>query len=174
VTHTRRVVVGLDDQGRSAVVADGRPGVSVTRPNGAVVTEIWRQDSLPAEVATTADLDEGGMMQPLPPPHGISVRVFTLPPDLDDGPRVTEQDLAGAFGSDNVASSAAGQALARTPSVYVAAVLSGRAYLVLESSEVLLEAGDSFVLPGSLHGWRNPFAETAVMLATVLPLDAEA
>jgi quercetin dioxygenase-like cupin family protein len=66
--------------------------------------------------------------------------------------------------------SSSGRSLARTPSLYVAAVLGGRAYLVLETCQVLLETGDSFVLPGALHAWRNPFEETAVMLATVVRL----
>lgn len=171
MTGTRRVVVGYDAQGRSAVVADGVPAVSVTRPNGATAHEIWRQESLPADPASPLGSEVSGTMLPMPPPRGISIRRFTLPTDDAAAvPRVSEQDLQRAFGAGNVGTSSSGRALARTASMYVAVVVSGRAYLVLESSEVLLEAGDCFVLPGALHAWRNPFAESAVMFATVYPL----
>lgn len=41
---------------------------------------------------------------------------------------------------------------------------------VLEAEVVLLKAGDSFVIPGSMHGWRNPFADHALMVCSVTAL----
>ncbi|MEN2738432.1 cupin domain-containing protein [Microbacterium sp. X-17] len=147
----RIVLVGTDRRGRSAVLADGVSGVSITRPSGAVVHEIWRQQSLPVVAASVAsDLEDAGEMAPLPPREGVSVRLFTLPPEVAPSVPV----------------------LNRSAAMHVATVVSGRALLVLEASEVLLEAGDSFVIPGSLHAWRNPFDETAVMVSTVLALSS--
>jgi hypothetical protein len=164
----RTIVVGLDAEGRSAVVADGPRGARTVRPSGAVVHEIWRQESLPAR-STDDGLSEAEMA-PLPPVHGASVRLFTLPPDDSARPDVVVDDLATVFGDDNVARSRTGIALARTPSLYVATVVAGQAYLVLESSEVLLAVGDNLVLPGGLHAWRNPFDVTAVLVTTVFAL----
>ena len=146
-SERRRLVVGRDGQGRSAVTRSDVPGARVVRPNGAVVEEIWRQETLPARAGD--DGTRTGEMAPLPPPGGVSVRRFTLPPD----------DPAGGV-----------LPLGRTPSFYLITAVSGRAYLVLEAGEALLEPGDCVVLPGSPHTWRNPFGEPAVLVSTVLPL----
>jgi hypothetical protein len=35
---------------------------------------------------------------------------------------------------------------------------------------VLLEVGDDFVIPGSMHGWRSLFANHALMVCSVTAL----
>lgn len=47
---TRRIITGLDDQGRSTVIFDGE--VAMTSPVGGMV---WRAPALPADNAGTAD-----------------------------------------------------------------------------------------------------------------------
>ena len=46
----RRVIVGVDADGRSTVVADDATSARTIRSNGSLVQEIWRQESLPARV----------------------------------------------------------------------------------------------------------------------------
>jgi quercetin dioxygenase-like cupin family protein len=142
----RRVVVGTDRDGRSAVVADGPAEARTARPNGGVVEEIWRQDRVPARLSD--DGARAGEMAPQPPPAGVSIRVFTLPPGAGSG----SVELHGSS------------------SVYVATVVSGEARLVLETGEVPLRHGDSLVLPGSKHGWRNPADVEAVIACAVYAL----
>jgi hypothetical protein len=55
-------------------------------------------------------------------------------------------------------------------SLFVGSVVQGPVYLALEAEEALLAAGDSFVIPGSMHGWRNPFADHALMVCSVTAL----
>ena len=165
-TIGRRVVVGKDSGGRSAVVRDGISQARTTRPTGAVVTEIWRQEAIPAH--PDDDGTRAEQMLPMPPAAGASMRIFTLPPD---GPSVPSLDAERqAFGSENVVKSESGRVLHRTDSLYVATVVQGRAELVLETDRVRLGPGDSFVLPGSFHAWCNPFQETAMIVAAVFPL----
>jgi quercetin dioxygenase-like cupin family protein len=90
-------------------------------------------------------------MAPLPPAGGASIRTFVLPPD-------------------DVTAGTREVPLGQTPSLFVATVVSGRAHLVLETGEVVLDQGDSFVLPGSVHGWRNPSPEPALIVCAVFPL----
>jgi len=165
-TIGRRVVIGKDSDGRSAVVRDDVSQARTTRPTGAVVTEIWRQEAVPAHYDD--DGTRAGEMLPMPPATGASMRIFTLPPNGPSEPRLDAERLA--FGAANVAESASGPVLHRTDSLYVATVVQGRAELVLETNRVLLGPGDSFVLPGSFHAWCNPFQETAMIVAAVFPL----
>ena len=165
----RRVIVGQDSEGRSCVLRDDVSHARTIRPDGAVVREIWRQERLPAQ----AD-DDGareGEMAAMPPLHGASIRLFTLPPDAQSETQADPAALASVFGRENVGGSS-GPALHRTASLYVITVVSGQAYLVLEATEVLLRQGDSLVLPGSMHAWRNPFPEAAVMVSAVFHLAA--
>jgi quercetin dioxygenase-like cupin family protein len=139
----RRLIIGRDSQGRSYVDEDVSQARAV-RPNGAVVQEIWRQERLPARAE-----DDGirqGEMAAMPPLSGASIRLFTLPPHWQPG------------------------TLHRTASLHVITVVSGQAYLVLDTTEVLLRQGDSLVLPGSMHTWRNPFPEAALMVSAVFHL----
>ena len=166
----RRVVVGLDGDGRSTVVSDAPTSARTVRPNGAIVEEIWRQDRLPARAGT--DGIRTGEMEPMPPPNGATVRMFTLPPGRGPAPS-SEAALRGAFGQQNIRRLADGVTLHRTDSMYVATVVAGETYVVLETGEVLLRAGDCLVLPGCMHAWRNESGSPAVIVTTVFPLDAE-
>lgn len=163
----RRVIVGRDSEGRSCLLRDDISQARTVRPDGAVIREIWRQERLPAQ----AD-DDGtreGEMTPMPPLHGASIRLFTLPPDGQAETQADPAALASVFGPENVGGSS-DPTLHRTASLYVITVVSGQAYLVLETTEVLLRQGDSLVLPGSMHTWRNPFPEAALMVSAVFHL----
>ena len=148
---SRRVVVGVDGDGRSTVTADGVSEVSTVRPNGAFLQELWRQETLPARAGD--DGTRRGGWQALPPLHGVSVRIFTLAGT--DQPDVPTPVPEGLHRADNL---------------HVITVVSGQAILVLERGEVLMGQGESVVMPGSMHDWRNPFAEPAVMVTTVFCL----
>ncbi|OZD13068.1 hypothetical protein CH253_18575 [Rhodococcus sp. 06-156-3C] len=139
----RRVILGDDASGRSAVLSDEHLGSRSVRPNGAVIEEIWRQEVVPAEIGDDGRR-VGGVDLDLPP-AGLSVRKFSIPADT------TETDLV----------------LNASDSVFVATVVAGTAHLVLETGEVELARGDCFVLPGSKHAWRNPHREVAEIVTTV-------
>jgi hypothetical protein len=167
----RRVLVGVDDQGRSAVTRDAPSGARTVRPSGALSVEIWRQEAVPAREGDDGVRD--GPMAPMPPERGACFRVFTLPAGTKAETAADADAVATAFGGpENLALSDSGVLLHRTDSLYVATVVSGRAYLVVGTGETLLGPGDSFVLPGSLHTWRNPFTEPAVMACAVFPYTA--
>jgi len=145
----RRVVVGLDAEGRSAVVSDARDMAHVLRPTGALVQDVWRVEQVPADPAVDGACR--GEVILTPPEAGAMVRLFLLPPDSDKG----------RYGAD--ASQIGGPVLGRTDTIHIGTVVSGRAYAILEAEEVLLAQGDVVVMPGSAHAWRNPFDEEFVV-----------
>jgi|SRR5271165_932109 len=163
----RRVIVGRDSKGRSCVLQLDVSQARTVRPNGAVVWEIWRQERLPAQIDD--DGTREGEMAPMPPLHGASIRLFSLPPDSQAETQDDPEAIASVFGQDKIGGSS-GPPLHRTASLYVITVVSGQAYLVLETTEVLLRQGDSLVLPGSMHTWRNPFPQAALMVCAVFHL----
>jgi mannose-6-phosphate isomerase-like protein (cupin superfamily) len=165
---TRLIVAGLDGQGRSTVVQDGPVAARLDRPGGAFVEELWRQESLPATLADAARrITEVGA---LAPHAGVSIRKFTLPPTNPDAPPATFEQLEAAFGEGNVTDPADGHLLHRSDSFYVIIGVSGKAYLMLRTGETLVSAGDTLILPGSMHDWRNPFEETATFVTAVFHL----
>lgn len=143
----RRVVVGLDVEGRSTVVRSDSSLARVERPSGAVVEELWRVEHLPA--GRSDDGSSAGEMASSPPPGGLSWRAFTIPPAAGEGVALT---LSGS--SD----------------LFLLTVVSGAAVLVLESGAVALDRGDAVVLPGHMHAWRNPHAVDCVIVTTVVRL----
>jgi mannose-6-phosphate isomerase-like protein (cupin superfamily) len=165
----RRVVVGLDGDGRSTVLRDAPTSARTVRPNGAVVEEIWRQEHLPARI--NDDGTRVGEMEAMPPTNGATVRMFTLPPDTSQGNSI-EGAVAGAL-ELNLRRSSEPPTLLRTDSMYVATVVSGEAYVVLEAGEVLLTPGDSLILPGCMHAWRNETGSPTVIVTAVFPLEGE-
>lgn len=53
----RRVVTGTDERGLSAVVEDGPVSTVMQRPNGSLVMDVWRFDSLPSHPSDGDGLD---------------------------------------------------------------------------------------------------------------------
>jgi mannose-6-phosphate isomerase-like protein (cupin superfamily) len=139
-TPARRVVTGLDEQGRSCVVIDG-PVPRVT--SGANM--VWRNAAVPAD--NSGSEDAGGGFDPA---HlhdgGVTFLLTEMPP----GPGEP------AF-------------MHATDTIDYLAVLSGEITLVLETEEVVLRAGDLIVDRGVIHGWRNDGTEVAKMVSVNVP-----
>lgn len=136
---TRRVVTGLDDQGRSCVVIDG--AVPAMSEAGGM---IWRTDGVPADNAGNADpcgvpwsidLMQGG---------GSTFMVVDFPPGMP------------GF-------------LHATDTLDYVIVLKGEVVLELESGEVTCRAGDCIVDRGVVHSWRNDSTSVATIATVTLP-----
>jgi len=144
----RRIIVGLEPQGRSAVVADAEDMAQTEPLTGFVVQEIWSQDRVPGAVADdglrTGDIDIE------PPGAGALVRVLTV------APLASAADWTANLHDDD--------------NRHVLTLVSGDIDLVLEDGEVTLHAGDSVVMSGHVHDWRNTSGTPAVLVYTSFPL----
>jgi mannose-6-phosphate isomerase-like protein (cupin superfamily) len=149
ISPPRRVVTGIDADGKSCVVHDAP--IPHTSVGPVAVTNIWTGTSLPADNA--APLEQG-------------LAPFRL-----------EQLFSGEYGFMFVEQApGTGQddpGMHATPTADHFMVLDGEIVLVLDSGDVPLGKGDVAVLRGVWHGWRNDSERPAYLVTFVLPAVAE-
>ena len=125
----RRVVTGHQADGE-AVVTDDYEMTNIQRlRSGNSQTLIWVTDGTPAEVDGAED-PAGREMDIEPPELGSVFRILELPPGKD------------AY-------------MHRTDTIDYALILAGECDMVLDASEVHMNAGDVMVQRGTWHGWTN-------------------
>jgi mannose-6-phosphate isomerase-like protein (cupin superfamily) len=136
----RRVVTGLDAEGKSCVLIDG----PVPR-HGPVANLVWRSAAVPADNSGSDDAAVPYAMEML---HdgGTNFILTELPPGLG----------GDAF-------------MHATDTLDYLVVISGEVVLVLETGEVTLRPGDTIVDRGVIHGWRNDGAVPAVYASVTIP-----
>jgi mannose-6-phosphate isomerase-like protein (cupin superfamily) len=172
--NVRRVVAGVDDNGKSVFLSDGPAPCTLDYQYmpGQAHTRIWRTDGTvttkpPAEEPTT---DTGPM---LPTPGGASFLIlqvapnsFVTDPRFDPAKSGEEfatycPDMAAVMEPDN-------PGMHRTDTVDYVIVLDGEVTLELgDGGQTRLMAGDTLVQLGSRHAWRNE-TERPATLAVVL------
>jgi hypothetical protein len=181
----RRVVTGVDAQGRSCVLYDGpAPGV---RPNafkkGTGMTEIWMFERSPAPIS--GDRDDGSIPFHFEPPEfGARLRVVQSDPkpaDYDPAkdtfitpehpPRRTE---GGTWerGRQNLYTTR----IHKSETLDYGILLSGERVLITDAGEHVLQPGDIVVQIGSWHAWseRTHGSQMAfVMMAARFDEEAE-
>lgn len=171
----RRVVTTHDDNGKAAVLFDSiAPNRVVRKETGIGATLLWVTDSSPASFSGRrdgADVKVGVA----PPPNGTIFRIVDFPPETDALAGVDHQQLMREMGLPQGAETGPPPRhplMHRTRSVDYAIVLAGEIDMLLDDSEVHLEAGDVVVQQGTNHAWVNRGKE-ACRMAFVL-IDAEA
>lgn len=142
----RRVIAGLDEDGRSRVVADeGAEGLSLGH---ITIAQMWtgstdaRADNAAPIAASTAPFRFEQLAEPV---YGFMVAEYAPGLGRED-PGMHFTDTADHFH-----------------------VIEGEVVLVLEEEEVVLRAGDSGVCRGVMHGWRNLSEAPARLVTFVLP-----
>jgi mannose-6-phosphate isomerase-like protein (cupin superfamily) len=136
----RRVVTGLNAEGRSCVIIDG----PVPRRGGAA-NLVWRTPAVPADNAGTADAAA---------PYDMAML-------HDGGTNFLLTELPPGAGGDAF--------MHATDTIDYLVMLSGAVVLVLETGEVTLRAGDLIVDRGVVHGWRNDGDVSAVFCSVTMP-----
>ena len=141
----RRVVTGHTASGESVVLSDGPVPVSRSLPeDGVAFHEVWSTSGAPAPLAASEPDPTLGPLSVPPPPLGTRIRINEfLPGHLD--------------------ASGLQSPVHRTASVDYGIVLSGEITLVLDSSSVVLRAGDIVVQRGTDHAWANRGSVPAVV-----------
>lgn len=136
----KRVVTGIDAEGKSCILFDGE----VPR-HGPVANLIWRTASIPADNSGSQDMALPYDMAFL---HdgGSNFILTELPPHMS----------GEAF-------------MHATDTTDYLVVISGEVVLVLETGEVTLRPGDLIVDRGVMHGWRNDGAVPAVYASVTVP-----
>ena len=135
----RRVVTGLNADGKSCVLIDGPP-LPLGGGGGALVWET----ALPADNAATADCAAGA---------------FSFERMHAGGAMFLVMD----FGADTQSFWHA------TDTLEYVAMLAGEIVFETETGEVTLRAGDVLLDRGIVHSWRNDSGQPARAAITILP-----
>ena len=150
----RRVVTGVDADGRSGFLSDG------AAPGTDTWAEVWWSD--PAAGLDAVFDTALGVTALEPPAGGTAFRVFEVPPD-----RVMRDVMAAnraAF--DGIEP----DGFHTTRTIDYVMVLEGEIALELDTGEVTLGPGDCVIQRATRHAWRNrgdtPVRMMAVMVST--------
>lgn len=168
----RRLVTGVDNEGRSTVSADG-PTPGHLDLGRATYDEMWASESLPPPLAGEADPAAVDRAVLAPAPGGVKWRIVTFAP-ASEVRRLTDDqvdDARSRFDDDGVMRDYRSGWHA-THSVDFAVVLSGEIDLHLETETVRLRAGDCIVQRGTAHAWSNPGTEPCAISFVLVSADA--
>lgn len=150
--HARRIVVGLDKDGRSAFVSDGATETRVAT-EAYTINQIWQATAVPTPVLADNSLGKTAVIPP--PPGGYTYVITTFPPDSSwDYEAGYAKALAEAGAADSVAKDDL-PGMHTTDTVDIVTVLSGEIWALVETGETLMKPGDTLVQRGTKHAWRN-------------------
>ena len=173
----RRVVTGHDANGKAVVLHDGpATNVNVRPVTGNVSTLLWVTDTAPAALSDMTPDPALRTIGVTPSPSGSILRIIEYPPGKEGA------DVMQAMAQDGIEIDQTGiqrkpshrhHGMHRTESIDYAIVLRGAIDMLLDDSEVHLEAGDILVQQGTFHAWANrgiePCAIAFVLIGAKVP-----
>lgn len=144
-TKRRRVVTGHDETGRAVVLYDSIAENILSARPGQERALLWTTDTLPVRNESDEDLGDR---------QGI-------------GPGVKGGTVFGVVrlepGSEPV--------VHRTETIDYGVILSGSIVLEMDGTEVTLNAGDTYVLRGTIHSWHNRGTEACELAVAMTDAD---
>lgn len=136
----RRVVTGIDAQGRSCIQIDGPP-----LPLGGGGAQLaWRTEAIPADNSGAEDCPAAQFSFDLMNGPGSLCMVMEFAPDMQ-------------------------RFFHATDTIDYVAMLSGAMVVEMETGEVTIRAGDVLVQRGVQHCWRNDSGQPARAMIVSLP-----
>lgn len=155
----RRIVTGIDANGRSYIAEDGVSPAMMTMQGreGYRNNNLWRTVGSPAPVAAPDTvLEHRGV---LPPQGGTVLRVIDIPPEEKD-PELHRGQTEAVFAA-MFADAKHDAAHARHPGMHVtdtidyAILLQGELVAIMDEGETVMRAGDILIQRGTAHAWAN-------------------
>lgn len=176
-TSLRRVVTGVNDDGRSTVNQDGTASrhYQLQTLGGLTATAIW--ETTTPVTALPAGGDPPGPLTLQPPAGSLRFFKIVFPPDSavsQDQDAIIAELGERAPSFFEAVSPDKPFPLHRTETVDIAYIVSGAIELVLETGPVALQAGDSIVQQSTWHAWSNTHQEPCVMIVAMLGTSAAA
>jgi mannose-6-phosphate isomerase-like protein (cupin superfamily) len=153
----RRVVTTVDKTGKAVVLFDGANPHKVVRPNRSVTSRlVWVTNQTPADISGSADRAATNIG--IAPPHNGSVfRIIDIPPTPPEI-ETLEQDYLHKQIGDHAPKKGLPPRhplMHRTLTIDYAIIMQGEIDMLLDDSEVHLEAGDVLIQQGTNHAWVN-------------------
>lgn len=141
----RRVITGLDSDGRSCIALDE----TLETISGGALKAIWTSDTLPARNDGEVGAADFNFSFDVTRRGGSGFMIVEVQPGKGLGP----------------------MGMHATNTLDYCVIVRGRMELVLETGSVILEAGDVFVQRGVMHGARAIGDECAIMAVVLVPAE---
>lgn len=153
----RRVVTGLDGQGRSAFISDGQtPCQFDATAIGVAGGLLWETNQMPASNLGNADAADRSFPKRIAPENGTAFYVFEYAPG------------AGRAAPRDDGTKEPGSGMHSTATIDYIVVISGEMTLLTQTGETVLRAGDTVVDRGVKHAWENRGSEPVVMASITI------
>ena len=143
-TNLRRVVTGINDEGKSIILIDGDATNYKEMVSGFSRTDIWTTETKPVDNTGNEDMGAREVLFP-----------------SQSGTLFTYVEIYPGHGVDEPGWHA-------TDTVDYVVILKGEVYFLLDEEEVLLKAGDMLVIRGSNHAWANRSRETCTIVGVMI------
>jgi mannose-6-phosphate isomerase-like protein (cupin superfamily) len=167
----KRYVVGLNDDGKSAVLTTGVPNQQEQKDFFWRAT-LWKTSETPVDNSIPGDrsLDGGPARSPFP--NGMLVRCLELWPDPDpEEHRKMFADINKTVGQTHEPTETDKQRSAtmhKTDTLDVITIIRGEIYLMLDDEEVLMKPSDTVIIQGTNHGWSNRSTEPCLLIGSMI------
>jgi quercetin dioxygenase-like cupin family protein len=158
MTRWKRYVVGPDEAGRSAVLETEATNVQ-ERPGFFWRATLWATEETPAD--NTLLGDRSTIVETREPlSNGMLFRALEIPPDhadADEHRRVIAQlnEDVGQTVTPTAEDVHRHPSMHRTNTLDCITCVRGEIHLVTDVEEVLMTPGDTVVIRGTNHGWKN-------------------
>lgn len=153
----RRVVTTLDEGGNAVVLFDGANPHKIVRPNRSVTSRLlWVTDQTPADLSGEAD--RAAVAMGIGPPAGGSIfRIIDVPPTPPEVDRLDHDYLHRQIGEHAPRKGRPPRhpLMHRTRTLDYAIIMAGEIDMLLDDSEIHLQAGDVLIQQGTNHAWVN-------------------
>lgn len=150
--RARRIVAGVDAQGRSTFVSDGDAETRVAT-DAYTINQIWQATAVPTPVRAESTLGPTVILSV--PVGGYQYDVTIFPPDSSwdyeagYAKALAEAGAPDATGPDDI------PGMHETDTIDIVTIISGEIWAIVETGETLMRAGDTIVHRGNKHAWRN-------------------
>ncbi|MEC3976968.1 cupin domain-containing protein [Amycolatopsis sp. H20-H5] len=169
----KRYVVGPNQSGRSAIL-ETEPTNIQAKEGFYTRATLWATHEIPVDNSIGGDRslteDVGARREPLP--GGMLVRALELWPDMDpEEHRRKFAELNAQVEQKYLPSEADAQrhpTMHRTDTLDCITVVRGEIYLITDTDEVLMTPGDTVIIRGVNHGWKNRSDSPCLLIGTML------
>lgn len=156
--HVKRIVVGVNDQKKSAVIHHDSPNHQEV-PHIFWRSTLWATAELPVD-NQVADDRAADVTAREPAANGLTFRALEIPPDIGDAQKHIEilqklNEKVQQKYPPTPADLARHPSMHRTDTCDMFVVAYGEIYLVTDVDETLLRPGDTAVVQGVNHAWSN-------------------
>lgn len=171
---TKRVVTGLNSDGKSAIQFNGYAEniMEISGWPGAYLTDLWVTNETPIDNNGAEDRSLRPIRHDPTTPGGSIFRIVEFPPEKNIEGKIDTSEAFSSMGSHNKPSeddAAQHPSMHFTNSVDYIAVISGEMHMLMEDGEeVLLQPGDCVVQKGVKHAWVNRSDAPCVIAAVLI------